>query len=64
MKAKLWQVKFQSRKYSGEHPEVTVKAQNACIALHNGLRKINSDRESIKFSIGEIVDVEWLATED
>lgn len=61
MKAKLWQVKFQSKKYSGEHPEVTVNASNACMAIHKALKK---GKGQTGVSLREVVDVEWLATED
>lgn len=61
MKVKLWQVKFQSKKYSGEHPECTVNAPNASCAIGKALKKLKG-QEGV--SLGEIVEVDWLATED
>ena len=61
MKVKLWQVKFQSKKYSGEHFEITVNAPNAKCAMQRALIK-GKGQEGI--SLNEIKEVEWLATED
>lgn len=61
MKAKLWQVKFQSKEYSGEHPQVIINAPNPKCAIEKALKKLNG-QEGV--SLNEIVEVEWLATED
>ena len=61
MKAKLWQVKFQSKKYTGEHPELTVNAPNVTTAIAKAIKQLKG-QEGCK--LNEIVEVEWLATED
>ena len=55
MKVKLWQVKFQSKKYEGERPQVTINAPNIKCATDKALKKMKGQEGCTLSEIKELL---------